>query len=197
MGDEQTAGYESPEYKIYIQETNSYTQEKLEIFKLVPTFYVSLSTFMFGGSVWAMTAFVKPHETWLLKSTWVGLAVALSLMLIELLCSLRAYERAVDIAGERLKSKDYVKNHPNGWADWCVRLQIVASIAFVIGIFSFLSFFCYNIDTPRSSDVSQKAPDANANPATQPVKDVKRPEEPNHPPASAPANPKTEVAPKK
>jgi len=149
--------YEDPRYKIYLQENSSYAQEKLEIFKIVPTYYVSLSTFMFGGSLWALTAFQNPKFTRLLVVTWICLAGSLSMMLFELLFSLRAYERAGEISGERYRTNDYEKVHPNIWSTVCIRLQVVASVLFVLGIIAFLSFFSFNLSTPRSSDVGPKA----------------------------------------
>lgn len=149
--------YESPKYKIYLQETSGYAQEKLEIFKIIPTIVVSISTFMFGGSIWAINAFNNPHRPWLLVATWICLAISISMMLLELLLSLRAYEKAGEISGTRFRTDDYEAIHRNVYATACEWLQNLMFLVFILAIFLFLSFFCSNLSTPRSSNVGSKA----------------------------------------
>lgn len=156
-GDESVVhSYEDPRYKIYLQETSGYSQEKLEIFKIIPTFLVSISTFMFGGSIWALNAIQNPKHPRLLIATWICLGLSIALMMFELLFSLRAYERAGAIAAIRYRSGNYEESHKNSWASICEFLQFGTFFVFVVGIVTFLLFFSLNISTPRSSDGGPK-----------------------------------------
>lgn len=176
--------YEEQRYKIYLQETSSYAQEKLEIFKILPTFLVSISTFMFGGSVWALSAFQGPKWPELLVVTWICLGLSISLMLLELLSSLRAYEREGEITTVRYMSKKYDEVHVNEWGNLCVKLQNGTVVLFVFGIISFLTFFSRNLSTPRSSDASPKTSAAGSTTTGKAIKDVKRAEEAGSPPTA-------------
>ena len=112
---------------------------------------LSLSSGLLAASI----AFIKPAPGapgighWaLLACSWVALAVAIAFTMLSFLVSQRAIDRQLNFATwYYLDKHDDALNAPNKAADWTLRLNWFASVAFGIGVVLTVWFGIVSIPT--------------------------------------------------
>lgn len=112
---------------------------------------LSLSSALLAGSI----AFIKPlaagpatGHVVLLSASWIALGVAIATTMLSFLVSQKAIERQLDFATKYyLHRQDDALNARNGPAEWIIRLNWIAAIAFGAGIFLTVWFAIVRIPT--------------------------------------------------
>ena len=112
---------------------------------------LSLSSGLLAASI----AFIKPsavgagtgHAT-ILAWSWVALVTAIATTMVSFLISQMAVDRQLDLAEKYyLGKQDDALAAPNKAADWTVRLNWFAGVAFVLGVVLTVWFAIVNIPT--------------------------------------------------
>ncbi len=170
--EEASPGYESPQYRIYREDSTTLDAQKLEVFKMYNGFLITMSTAIPGGSLLALKEFEDIRYHWILVVSWAFFAITIITSFLELYFSQRAYERQVEISGMQFMSQDYTTQHVNCYSSACRFLLKTTTTAFICSLLSIVVFFSINFFFMRPANVRKEAKPAasgEANPEKHPV----------------------------
>lgn len=155
--EEASPGYESPQYRIYREDSTTLDAQKLEVFKMYNGFLIAMSTAIPGGSLLALKEFEGIRYHWILVVSWAFFAITIITSFLELYFSQRAYERQGEIAGIQFISRDYTTQHVNCYSSACRFLLKATTTAFVCSLLSIVVFFSINFFFMRPANVRKEA----------------------------------------
>ena len=156
--EESNPGYESPQYRIYREDSTTLDAQKLEVFKMYHGFLIAMSTAIPGGSLFVLKEFENIRYYWILVISWAFFAVTIITSFLELYFSQRAYERQIEITGRQFASQDYTTQHVNGYSSACRILLKTTTAAFLCSLLSIVVFFSINFFFMRPTDVRKENP---------------------------------------
>lgn len=156
--EEARPGYESPQYRIYREDSTTLDAQKLEVFKMYNGFLITMSTAIPGGSLLVLKEFENIRYHWILVVSWAFFVITIITSFLELYFSQRAYERQFEITGIQFASQDYATQHVNCFSSACRFLLKTTTAAFVCSLLSIVVFFSINFFFMRPANVRREEP---------------------------------------
>lgn len=156
LEEEASPGYESPQYRIYREDSITLDAQKLEVFKMYHGFLIAMSTAIPGGSLLVLKEFEDIRYHWILVVSWAFFAITIITSFLELYFSQRAYERQSEIAATQFITRDYNIQHVNCYSNACRFLLKTTTTTFVCSLLSIVVFFSINFFFMRPANVRKE-----------------------------------------
>lgn len=156
--EESSPGYESPQFRVYREDTTVLDAQKLEVFKMYHAFLIAMSTAIPGGSLLVLKEFENIRYHWILVVSWAFFAITIITSFLELYFSQRAYERQMEITGMQFASQDYTTQHVNCYSSACRFLLKATTTAFVCSLLGIVVFFSINFFFMRPANARKEDP---------------------------------------
>jgi hypothetical protein len=138
--------YDDKNYEAYLKERESLIRESGTQSESYDKYLLTLSSGTFGLTITFLNSVlesIKPCTKWMISSAWSFLALTILLTLTSFLCSIKAYDKQIDIIEETMLNNKEARN--NCWSSVTGVLNIISGLSFVIGIVFLLIFVSKNL----------------------------------------------------